>query len=58
MIYVLLNITYIIILATCFDSFESSSGINFQFQFTESELMSVMHKGIPIAIVRIRYKIL
>ena len=24
------NITYIIILATCFDSYESSSGINFQ----------------------------
>ena len=31
MIYLLnINITYIIILATCFDSYESSSGINFQ----------------------------
>jgi hypothetical protein len=31
MIYLLnFNITYIIILATCFDSYESSSGINFQ----------------------------
>ena len=31
MIYLLnFNITYIIILATCFDSYESSSGINIQ----------------------------
>jgi len=31
MIYLLnINITYIIILATCFDSYELSSGINFQ----------------------------
>ena len=31
MVYLLnLNITYIIILATCFDSYESSSGINFK----------------------------
>ena len=31
MVYLLnFNITYIIILATCFDSYESSSGINFQ----------------------------
>jgi len=31
MIYLLnFNITYIITLATCFDSYESSSGINFQ----------------------------
>ena len=31
MIYLLnFNITYIIILATCFDSYDSSSGINFQ----------------------------
>ena len=31
MIYLLyFNITYIIILATCFDSYESYSGINFQ----------------------------
>ena len=30
MVYLLnFNITYIIILATCFDSYESSSGINF-----------------------------
>ena len=28
------NITYIIILATCFDSYESSSGINFKNYFT------------------------
>ena len=31
MVYLLgFSITYIIILATCFDSYESSSGINFQ----------------------------
>jgi len=31
MVYLLsVNITYIIILATCFDSYESSSGINFK----------------------------
>ena len=31
MVYLLnFNITYIIILATCFDSYESSSGINFK----------------------------
>jgi hypothetical protein len=31
MVYLLnFNITYIIILATCFESYESSSGINFQ----------------------------
>ena len=31
MVYLLnFNITYIIILATCFDPYESSSGINFQ----------------------------
>jgi len=31
MVYLLnFNITYMIILATCFDSYESSSGINFK----------------------------
>ena len=31
MVYLLgFNITYIIILATCFDSYESSSGLNFK----------------------------
>ena len=60
------NITYIVILATCFDSYESSSGINIQellvhtvlVFFTKPGLSSgfVMHKGIPIAIVRLRQK--
>jgi len=43
------NITYIVILATCFDSYESSSGINISPGFE-------MHKVIRIAIVRLRHK--
>jgi len=61
MIYLLnFNITHIIILATCFDSYESSSGINFQKLLYHIDISSgfVMHKGIPIAIVRLRQKIL
>ena len=54
------NITYIVILATCFDSYESSSGSNIQELLVHIVLKFspgfVMHKGIPIAIVRLRHK--
>ena len=40
MVYLLnFNITYIIILATCFDSYESSSGIIFQELFVHIVLL-------------------
>jgi ABC-type proline/glycine betaine transport system permease subunit len=52
--------TYIVILATCFDSYESSSDINIQELLVHIVLQLspgfVMHKGIPIAIVRLRHK--
>ena len=47
MIYLLkFNITYIIIFATCFDSYESSSGINFQ------ELLCILFYGFYVLLVR------
>jgi len=54
------NITYIIILATCFDSYESSSGINFKnystYCFIVLCLTVFFVLVIPIAIVRLRQK--
>ena len=61
--YLLQYNIHIVILATCFDSYESSSGINIQellvqivLQFFMLSPGFVMHKGIPIAVVRLRHK--
>ena len=65
MIYLLnFNITYIIILATCFDSYESRTIVDIKTTTNHTppqyhiDISSgfVMHKGIPIAIVRLRQK--
>ena len=45
MVYLLnFNITYTIILATCFDSYESSSGINFKKYCTYSFTVLCLNK--------------
>ena len=41
------NITYIVILATCFDSYESSSGINIQELLVHIVLQFFIAIGIP-----------